>query len=89
MPANWIGKAIVDPDGAPVGQVSSAQGGYVKVDAPLTQDYWLREEHMDLVHGVLRLHWRRSDIPRYRVDAPPAEVAAAAEAHGHENPLGR
>ena len=87
MPADWIGKALIDPDGAPVGQITSAQDGYVKVSAPMSQDYWLSEEHIEPVQGVLRLRWRRNEVPKHRVDAPPNEVAAAADAHGRDNPL--
>jgi uncharacterized protein (TIGR02271 family) len=36
------GQAVYDRDGAELGTVKEVQGRYIKVDAPMAPDYWLR-----------------------------------------------
>jgi hypothetical protein len=76
-----IGDAVYSADGDQFAYVKEVRGDYFKLDVPMAQDYWLACTHISgIADGQVRLRFVKSELDDHRLEAPPLEQVATADA---------
>ena len=65
------GAVAMTRDGKKLGTVADVEGRYVKINAPLARDYWLKDDYVaEEAPGCLTFGFDKKDVGAYRVDKP-------------------
>src|SRR5205814_2269957 len=80
-PANSpdIGAPIYASDGQQFGSIKEVRGGYFKVDAPMSKDFWLSAAYIGVSDSQsVRLTITREQVDEHRLEAPGLESGSDA-----------
>lgn len=65
------GAVAMTRDGKKLGTVADVEGRYVKINAPLARDYWLKDDYVaEEAPGCLTFGFDKKDLGAYRVEKP-------------------
>lgn len=66
-----VGCPVCTSDGEKIGTVKDVQGDFVKIDAPLSRDYWINVDYVLGYDGErVELSFLKKDLGAYKMDQP-------------------